>query len=61
MSRLLRLAIVDLRPLARRDFRLLFIGQLVSFLGSEVTFVAVPYKKEDKKKKKKKIQYLISM
>ena len=40
---LLRLATVDVRPLRHRDFRLLFAGQLVSFLGTQVTFVAVPY------------------
>ncbi len=43
LGALLRLATVDLRPLARRDFRLLFVGQLVSFLGTEVTFVAIPF------------------
>jgi MFS family permease len=36
--------LLDLTPLERhRDFRLLFIGQFVSFLGSMITFVAVPY------------------
>ncbi|HSR24043.1 MAG TPA: MFS transporter, partial [Candidatus Eisenbacteria bacterium] len=40
---LLRLATIDVRPLRRRDFRLLFGGQLVSFLGAQVTFVAVPF------------------
>jgi MFS family permease len=39
----LRLATVDVRPLRHRDFRLLFWGQLVSMLGSQITFVAVPY------------------
>jgi MFS family permease len=40
MSRLF----VDLRPLRRnRDFSLLFYGQLVSMLGSNLTMVAVPY------------------
>jgi MFS family permease len=35
---------VDLRPLRRhRDFRLLFAAQFVSFLGSMVTYVALPY------------------
>ena len=39
-----RLATLDLTPLRRhRDFRLLFIGRLVSFFGSMITFVAVPY------------------
>ncbi len=38
------LATIDLGPLRRRrDFRLLFIGQGFSFLGSTVTWVAVPY------------------
>jgi MFS family permease len=35
--------LLDLRPLKRRDFRLLFVGQLVSFFGSMMTAVAVPY------------------
>jgi MFS family permease len=39
----LRFAAVDLRPLRHRDFRLLFWGQLVSYLGSQVTLVAVPF------------------
>jgi len=35
---------VDITPLRRhRDFRLLFIGQLVSFFGTMITSVAVPY------------------
>ena len=35
---------LDVGPLRRhRDFRLLFIGRLVTFLGSMVTFVALPY------------------
>lgn len=35
---------VDIRPLREsRDFRLLFLGQLVSLLGSNLTVVAVPY------------------
>lgn len=40
---LLRLATFDVRPLRRREFRLLFAGQLVSLIGSQITFVAVPY------------------
>lgn len=40
---LLRLATVDTRPLRRREFSLLFVGQLVSRLGTMVTAVAVPY------------------
>jgi len=40
----LRGVAIDLRPLRRhRDFRLLFAGQSVSFLGSMVTFVAIPF------------------
>jgi MFS family permease len=38
-----RLATVDLSPLRHRDFRLLFWGQLISFLGSQVTLVAIPF------------------
>ena len=35
---------IDISPLRRhRDFRLLFVGQLVSFLGSMVSYMAVPY------------------
>jgi MFS family permease len=36
--------LLDLGPLRRhRNFRLLFAGQMVSFLGSMVSYVAVPY------------------
>lgn len=39
-----RFATVDITPLRRhRDFRLLFFGRLVSYFGSMITFVAVPY------------------
>src|SRR5260370_11344868 len=39
-----RFATLDITPFRRhRDFRLLFIGRLVSFFGSMITFVAVPY------------------
>jgi MFS family permease len=42
--RLLSLATIDLGPLRRRrDFRLLFVGQGLSFFGSMVTYVAVPF------------------
>src|ERR1700720_1246530 len=42
--RWLQMATIDITPLRRhRDFRLLFIGRLVSFFGSMITFVAVPY------------------
>jgi len=35
---------IDLTPLRNnRDFRLLFMGQLISVLGSMVSYVAVPY------------------
>jgi MFS family permease len=40
---LLKLATVDTTPLRHRDYRLLFWGRLVSFLGSMVTYVAIPY------------------
>ncbi|MDQ1585163.1 MAG: hypothetical protein QOJ90_711 [Actinomycetota bacterium] len=44
----LRAARMDLRPLrTSRDFRLLFAGGAVSFLGSMVTYVAVPYQVYD--------------
>ncbi|HEY7983883.1 MAG TPA: MFS transporter [Ktedonobacterales bacterium] len=44
LGRLLRLAAVDTAPLRRhRDFRLIFIGQFVSFFGSMITYVALPY------------------
>jgi hypothetical protein len=36
--------LIDISPFKRhRDFRLLFIGQLSSFLGSMVSYMAVPY------------------
>lgn len=36
--------LLDLTPLRQgRDFRLLFLGQLVSFAGSMLTFVALPF------------------
>ena len=36
--------LVDTTPLREsRDFRLLFIGQLISMLGSQLTVVAIPY------------------
>ena len=38
------MATVDITPLRRhRDFRLLFVGRLVSFFGTMITSVAVPY------------------
>lgn len=40
----LHLATVDITPLRRhRDFRLLYIGRLVSFFGTMITVVAFPY------------------
>src|SRR6195256_2720013 len=40
----LHLATVDFTPLRRhRDFRLLFVGRMVSFFGSMITVVAFPY------------------
>jgi MFS family permease len=40
----LRGLLLDLTPLRQgRDFRLLFLGQLVSFAGSMITFVALPF------------------
>jgi MFS family permease len=35
--------VLDLSPLRHRDFRLLFWGQLISFMGSQITGVALPY------------------
>ena len=44
IRRVLGVAVLDVGPLRRRrEFRLLFIGQTVSFLGSMVTFVAIPF------------------
>jgi MFS family permease len=44
VRRLLRHVVMDIGPLRRhRDFRLLFFGQLVTFLGSMLTYVAIPY------------------
>jgi MFS family permease len=44
LGRLVRLAAMDVGPLRRhRDFRLLFAGQAVSFFGSMVTYVAIPF------------------
>jgi MFS family permease len=34
---------LDLRPFRHRDYRLLYAAQLVSFLGSMVTYVALPW------------------
>lgn len=43
MADLLKLATLDTGPLRYREFRLFFWGQMVSFLGSMVTYVAIPY------------------
>jgi MFS family permease len=38
------LKLINVKPLLKyRDYRLLFLGQTVSFLGSMVNYVAVPY------------------
>lgn len=42
-----RRLLVDPAPLRHRDFRLLWVGQAVTFLGSMVTYVAVPYQVYD--------------
>ena len=34
---------MELAPLRRRDFRLLYFGQFVSFFGSMMSYVALPY------------------
>jgi MFS family permease len=34
---------VDLTPLRRRDFRLLYLGQFISRFGSMMSYVALPY------------------
>src|ERR1700694_3552876 len=42
--RWLQMATIDITPLRRhRDFRLLFIGRLVSFFGTMITVVAFPF------------------
>jgi MFS family permease len=46
--RLVRLAAMDIGPLRRRrDFRLLFVGQGLSFFGSMLTYVAIPFQAYD--------------
>ena len=39
--------LLDLTPLRGREFRLLFLGQIVSFFGSMITFVALPFQMYD--------------
>jgi MFS family permease len=34
---------VDLSPLRHRDFRLLYLGQFISFFGSMMSYVALPF------------------
>ena len=34
---------MDLRPLRHRDFRLLYVAQFVSLLGTMITYVALPF------------------
>src|SRR3954470_3815518 len=34
---------MDLAPLRHRDYRLLFVAQFVSFFGTMITYVALPY------------------
>jgi MFS family permease len=44
LRRLAGVAVMDVGPLRRhREFRLLFMGQGLSFFGSEITYVALPY------------------
>ena len=44
VRRLVSLAAIDIGPIRRhREYRLLWIGLAVSFFGSEISFVAVPY------------------
>ena len=44
IASLVRTLAFDLTPLrVSRDYRLVYVGQSVSFLGSMVTYVAVPY------------------
>jgi len=44
LGRLIRAAALDVAPLRRhREFRLLYVGQAVSFTGSMLTYVAIPY------------------
>ncbi|HEV2889606.1 MAG TPA: MFS transporter [Frankiaceae bacterium] len=40
---LLRRHALDLRPLRHREFRLLWSGQAVSFMGSQITYIAVKF------------------
>jgi MFS family permease len=43
-KKVIRIVLTDFGLIRRnRDFRLLFVGQFVSFIGSMVTYVAIPY------------------
>src|SRR3954451_13496416 len=46
-SAVVRGLLLDPTPLRGREFRLLFLGQLVSFFGSMITFVALPFQMYD--------------
>jgi MFS family permease len=43
LSGLLRRHAIDLTPLRTREFRLLWSGQAVSFVGSQITYIAVKF------------------
>ena len=43
LTGVLRRHAIDLRPLRHREFRLLWSGQVVSFLGSQITYIAVKF------------------
>jgi MFS family permease len=48
VRRLIRAVAIDAGPLRRhREFRLLYIGQTVSFAGSMITYVAIPFQVYD--------------
>jgi MFS family permease len=48
MLRRLRALAIDVSPLRRhREFRLLYTGQTVSFAGSMITYVAIPFQVYD--------------
>ena len=48
LLRLIRAGALDVGPLRRhREFRLLYTGQAVSFAGSMITFVAIPFQVYD--------------
>jgi MFS family permease len=48
LRRLIRAVAIDVGPLRRhREFRLLYVGQAVSFAGSMITYVAIPYQVYD--------------